>query len=229
MRRPGILFLSALLSLGIGAGFPAGASAKSARRHAPGLAGLLKYQTGIPNPTIHRELSIAQIERLSGFKASAAWQNPGLTVGEHELRTDFQLGGIQSPGNGRVRVYLESLQVTFRYTALDVYVADDYAEGSCEARQILLHEMQHVAVHRRVYARYQAELKRRILGLGLPTKARMASYPSLHAAQEDLSRRLRALTRGLYDQFKRDLSRGNDRLDTKANYRAIQKRCKDWK
>jgi hypothetical protein len=180
-------------------------------------------------PTIHYELAIAQIESMSGFNRSSTWQNPGLTIGSHELKTDFQIAGTQRTGQKSVRVWLDSLDVIFQYSALDVYVANDYAKGSCESTQILLHEMEHVKVHQRLYAKYSAELRKVLTTMKLPTRQAPVAYASLSVAQRDLSARLKAATQGVYARFKKDLSDENNRLDTTANYRSIQKRCKDWK
>lgn len=210
------------------------ASVKHSRKRAThskpsALSGILHYQTKMLEPTIHHELAIAQIESMSGFNRNGTWQNPGLTVGSHELKTDFQVAGTQRSDQKSVRVWLDSLVVVFQYSALDVYVANDYAEGSCESTQILLHEMEHVKVHQRLYAKYSAELKKVLTTLKLPTQQEPALYSSLSVAQKDLSARLKAATQGVYARFKKDLSDENNHLDTTANYRAIQSRCHDWK
>ncbi len=193
------------------------------------LAGLLVYRTGMPEVAVHRELPIARIENLSGFQRSRLWQNPGLTIGKHELKTDFEVAGEQRSDRPGVTVYLESLEVVFQYTRLDVFVANDYAMGSCEEREITRHEMDHVAAHRRVYERYKPLVKNAVLALDLPTKSRPKTYPSLSAAQRDISKRLRAATSRVFERFKTDLSTANNKLDTPAKYKAIQNRCKGWK
>lgn len=223
------IFRILIIGFTLGCIHPVVVNAAARRASSAGVGNILHYQTQMPEPRIHRELHTSQIESLSGFNRNGKWQNPGLTIGSHELKTNFQLGGTQFPGKSKVKVWLDSLEVSFRYTDLDVYVANDYEEGTCEAIQILKHEMQHVAVHRRLYAKYSAELKREILAMGIPTHSRPASYVSLSAAKNDLSSRLRAVTEGLYARFKRELSEQNNRLDTVANYRAVQGRCHHWK
>jgi hypothetical protein len=193
-----------------------------------GIDKILVYKTGIPEVKIHRELSTASIQQLSGFHRSRTWQNPGLTVGGHELQTDFRLAGLQVSGGKNVKAWVESMNVTFRYTDLDVYVSSDYLDDSCEAKEIHRHEMDHLAVHRRVYAKYRLALKKALLATRFPTKERPAIYKNLSAARNDMAKRLRAATEGTYAKFKRELSSANDRLDTPANYKAIQRRCKGW-
>ena len=202
---------------------------RAAHSKSSALSGVLHYQTKMLKPTVHHELAIAQIESMSGFNRNGTWQNPGLTVGAHELKTDFQIAGTQRTDQKSVRVWLDSLDVVFQYSALDVYVANDYAEGSCESAQILLHEMEHVKVHQRLYAKYSAELRKVLTTMKLPTRRAPVSYASLSVAQRDLSARLKASTQGVYARFKKDLSDENNRLDTVANYRSIQKRCNGWK
>jgi len=224
---PTMLVLGALLGVVALLAVPLHAAPR--KRSVSPLAGLLVYRTGMPEVVVHRELPIARIENLSGFRRSRLWQNPGLTIGKHELKTDFEVAGEQRSDRPGVKVYLESLEVTFQYTRLDVYVANDYAMGSCEEREITRHEMDHVATHRRVYERYKPLVKNAVLALDLPTKSRPKTYPSLSAAQRDISKRLRAATSRVFERFKTDLSTANNKLDTPAKYKAIQNRCKGWK
>ncbi len=197
---------------------------------AGGFQEVFHFDAGIPDkPVIHRERDTAGIQALSGWKRSRAWQNPGLTKGSHELKTDFRLSGQQKPGTRGACVWVEDLTVSFRYTELSVFVSRDYAEGTCEARQILAHEMDHVAAHRRAYLKYKALLEKRLRNLGLPTPKNPRRYASMDQAQKIIGEKLRKATTGLYDAFKRELVASNAALDTPQNYRAIQKRCKGWK
>jgi hypothetical protein len=157
------------------------------------------------------------------------WQNPGLTVGGHELKTDFRMSGAQRSGSSGICAWVENLTITFDYDELEVYVSSDYADGTCEAKQILLHEMDHVNVHRRTYARHKAALERRIRAVGLPSPAFPGWYRNMTEAQRTVSALLRRVTESEYESFKRDLTAGNGKLDTPQNYRAVQSRCSHWK
>jgi hypothetical protein len=197
---------------------------------AGGFPSVFHFAASIPDkPVVHRELGTAGIQALSGWKSSRAWQNPGLTKGSHELKTDFRLSGQQRTGTRGACVWVEDLTVIFRYTELEVFVSRDYADGSCEARQILAHEMDHVAVHRRAFLKYKASLERRLSNMGLPTPRSPGRYASMNEAQRIIGDKLQKATTGLYDAFKRELIVGNAALDTPQNYKAIQKRCRGWK
>jgi hypothetical protein len=202
---------------------------KKNHRASNALGGILRYLTGMPRPVIHRELPTSRIESLAGFKPSRFWQNPGLTIGSHELKTSFMIGGSQHPGSSGVNAWLQSLEVVFDYTDLNVYESNDYADGTCEATQIHLHEMQHVAVHRRLYAKYSNILKREIQASGFPLKSAPGRYHDMSQAKADIAQRVKVCTEGVYARFRQELSVENDKLDTRANYKATQSRCKNWK
>jgi hypothetical protein len=178
---------------------------------------------------MHRELDTKGIMRLSGFSPGRSWQNPGLTLGAHELQTSFRITGETRSGVPGVCVWLQALDVDFRYTDIDVYVSSDYADGSCEAKEILDHEMDHVEVHRRLYGKYRAELEIRLKAVGFPTESNPKRYPTMKAAKDDVGRLLRSMTDSLYARFKRELKAENAKLDTPANYKAIQSRCMGWR
>jgi hypothetical protein len=226
-----------LLGLGLMGTPPSSFSATARRAAAPCPAGgpegfdrVFHYVTGFPkDPLLHRDLDTVRIQSLSGWRQLGYWQNPGLTRGGHEIKTDFRMSGMQRSSSPGTCAWVENLTITFDYTELDVYVSSDYADGSCEARQILLHEMEHVAVHRRAYARHQAVLLRRIRALGLPTPAHPKRYRNLSEAQRGVGSLLKRVTESEYEAFKRELAAGNAKLDTIQNYRAIQKRCNHWK
>jgi len=193
-----------------------------------GFLQVFHYVTGIPKePVVHRDLDTPHIQALSGWRNAGYWQNPGLTRGGHELKTDFRMSGSQGPGG--TCAWVEDLTITFDYDELEVYVSSDYADGTCEERQILAHEMDHVAVHRRAYQKHQAALKKRLLSLGLPSPSHPKRYRNMAEAQRLVSAALKRVTESEYAAFKREITVENARLDTPQNYRAVQRRCSHWK
>jgi len=190
---------------------------------------VFRYVQGFPEPKMHQDLGTAGIERLSGFAPSRFWQNPGLTIGSHELQTSYLITGVTRPGHGGVCVWLQSLDLAFRYTDLDVYVSNDYDPGSCEGKVIRAHEMLHVAVHRRLYGKYKVQLGRAIRNLQLPSASHPRHYASLAAAKAAIGKSIKAASEGVYNRFKRELTVENGKLDTPENYRKTQAQCGHWK
>ncbi len=208
------------------------APAKSpAKKKAPEAANRLVEITGsFPGPKILHDRTTAQIEAIRTGKEPPGWHNPGLTVSEHVLNTRYELGLEQDKPGAPYRAYITKLQVEFGYTRLDVYVASDYRKGTCEYNQILKHEMEHVGIHAATYREYKRRLREALAAPGrLPTRKNPLHVRDPAQAQVQVDRQVKGITTPLYDRFNAELVRAQARIDTPANYKAVQKRCKNWK
>jgi hypothetical protein len=183
-----------------------------------------------PGPRILHDRTTGEIEAIRKGREPAGWHNPGLTVSEHVLNTRYELGLEQDKPGAPYRAYLTKLWVEFGYTKLEVYVASEYARGTCEYNQVLKHEMEHVGIHASTYRRYKRMLREALAAPGLlPTRKRPLHVRDAAQAQVQVDRKVKGVTTPLYDRFTAELLRAQGRIDTPANYKAIQKRCKGWK
>jgi hypothetical protein len=203
--------------------FPSAAGA-AARRP------LVRLTGNIPQPVYFHDYSTDQIEALSGrWVPSRASREPGLTWFEHELKHEYQIRGI-SRGPGRpLEVWVDSLDVDFSITKMNVYVSSQYAVGTCQYKVILAHENTHVAINERVYRKYRALLSRILRkNNGLPTRSRPLKVGSMEEAKRVMEDRLRGILDPFYERFKREVVRENAKIDTPANYRRTQAQCRGW-
>lgn len=205
--------------------------APAAARPAKGVlvAPVVELKGSFPGPKVRHDMTTAQIERLRTNKEPKGWHNPGLTVSEHVLNTRYELAMEQARPGAPYRVRVDHLTVEFTYTVLEVYVASEYGAGTCEYREILKHEMEHVAIHAATYRKYRRLLKTRLETAGvLPTKQKPIVAKSAAQAQARVDKIVQGITRPISDAFARELVLGHARIDTPANYKAIQGRCKGW-
>jgi hypothetical protein len=142
---------------------------------------------------------------------------PGLTLAKHGLKRSLALSGDGSC------VWADSVQADFSYETIDVYVSSEYGDGSCEKAQLYRHELDHVEVHRRLHAKYSAELKAALQG-AVPTRANPAAGQAklIDKVVDD------ALT-PVYRRFQEELAAEQAKLDTPGNYLVLQSACPGWR
>ena len=127
------------------------------------------------------------------------------------------------PVRGGHCVYLTSLDVDFGWRRMQVYVASEFASGSCEYNSMLYHENQHVAVNNgavREYApRFRAEIER-ILRVQQPA---FAANPDngMRTALKTVDSAMAVV----FDQFQDTMAACNAPLDSASNYAATAELC----
>jgi hypothetical protein len=193
-------------------------------------ASVIRLESAPIQARYFRNLSTAQIEAMRHHDAAkTGMHNPGITVAEHELKTDCQVAGIQRNGRGAICVWAETVNVTFDYRQMDVYISNQYAEGTCPYRAILAHENQHVAINLRVLKKYKILMERALkMDRTIPTKGNPLSVRSVEDGKKIISQRIERIVNPLYARFKREITLENGKIDTMASYRRVNAKCKDW-
>lgn len=102
---------------------------------------LIHVTGNLLRPTYHHEYSTEQIEGMSGLQApSRAAQEPGLTLFEYEISSQYEMTESGPNPNGPLRVWAKSIDVNFSITRMEVYISNKYPRGSCQYQTILGHE-----------------------------------------------------------------------------------------
>lgn len=176
------------------------------------------------------DYSTAQIEQMRNMKFhNRLLHNPGVTLAEHEFKMDYQIGGLEHPRRDGFCVWVDSVNISFSYAQMDVYISNQYPEGSCPYRVILNHENQHVAIDQRVLARYRTVIERALRkSRYIPTKARPMSVVSINNGKAIIDARLNRIVNPILEAYKKEIIRENGRIDTPANYRRTQALCNNW-
>jgi hypothetical protein len=155
--------------------------------------------------------------------------NPGLTLAEQELKSDYQMGGMRRDRTGEYCIWVESLSLDFSYKRMDVYISSQYPEGSCQYNVILGHENQHVAINNRTLQIYYSMMRKALWNARfIPTKAKPLPVRSLSQGKAILTRRINGILNPLNERFKKAVRAENAKIDTIANYRATQAKCSNW-
>jgi len=174
--------------------------------------------------------STAQIEGMRNMKfANKLEHNPGLTMAEHSLKMDYQVGGLEHPNHDGFCVWLESVNVDFSYVTLDVYVSSQYPEGTCPYQVILNHENHHVSIDQRVLAKYRARIDWVLKhNRSIPTRRHPMTVVSMENGKAILSAKLNAIVDAVTRDYQKEITRQNGKIDTPAAYKRTQSLCNNW-
>ncbi len=124
--------------------------------------------------------------------------------------------------------WVSNVRLTIRQPSPDIYVAREYARGSCQYRTILAHEQKHVNNAREVINRYKPRLRWVLTSLRIPTGRRPIYVTEPAKARARLRKLMKELAEPLYREMARELSKAQAKLDSPASYRLYFKQCKTW-
>jgi hypothetical protein len=174
--------------------------------------------------------STAQIEQMRNIKFHNKLEhNPGVTLAEHEFKMDYQIGGLEHAHGDGYCVWVDSVDVSFSYAMMNVYVSSQYPEGSCPYRVVLNHENQHVAIDQRVLAKYRTLMERALKrSKSIPTKRHPLSVVSMNNGKAVIADRLNRIVNPILAAYQREIVRENGKIDTPRNYRKTQALCNNW-
>jgi len=189
----------------------------------------LSFKTLDPDPTYNNGLNVTSLRdflRTRGHIFSGRHQR---MLGVTSFQAAFSLTGstyaIPTDGGGFC-VYLREVTAEFGYREHDVFVASEFAPGSCEHNAILDHENQHVAINRAAVRqggpRIRQELER-LLQAAQPRFTR-----DLEAGTDLTLTSLSTAINSTYNQLAQEQASRNAVIDSENNYDAIGDLCKNW-
>lgn len=141
------------------------------------------------------------------------------TFGERwQVGTHFS----QQPG-GSVCAALSRLTVSFGFQERVVYVARELPPGTCIQREVLNHEMKHVAVDEALLREFMPGFKRRL-------ETVIARQGTVRARNPDeamlmLRQPIEAAFRQLMQEFSREREKRQAKVDTVEEYRRVSRSC----
>ncbi len=162
----------------------------------------------------------------SFFSSRGTEHTLGLTASKFQMSYQMR---VQAKSNC---IYLDSLTVNYGYEDLTVYILDKYHEDSCEYREILAHENNHVFVHQEVLRRY----KEKFAKVFETIMEEVAPVP-FKIGDKDISEKMNVIMlkikndsrlKELENNFNKKREKDNLSLDKKENYKIITSKCENW-
>jgi hypothetical protein len=188
----------------------------------------VQYFFHFPDPVYHHDLNTQQIEAL----AQGGGENYhvyGLTQADYQLNTHFQVNGSKKWFKDQYTMWVDNLRVEFSYTTVNVYVTSNYKDDSCEYRQTLAHENQHVEINRQVYGKYEKVFQDTLAGSrDLPLYDRPITVGSWDEGKERIGRMISTVTDPVFDRFKEELGQAQSVIDTPQEYDLLRQSCQNW-
>lgn len=184
----------------------------------------IALEIDIPEPRLHHDLGIAQLNRMAPHgpgKRVLGLADTGLAFG---WRVGFQW---QARGEGFC-FWVRHTELTIRHPSPDIYVAREYRRGGCPYRAILSHERQHMKISREQINRYLPRLRWVLTSLRIPTGERPIFVASAEAAKGEIHELMKELAEPLFEEMTKALRAAQAQLDSAASYRRLRKACKKW-
>ena len=223
--RAGLLTLLCLGGGGLAFSTPAAAQTGAASCPAFAPARVALDMQVVPLRTDYSQ-SIGQLARkpgrppVTGRTANA--HTLGLTASQYNQQWQVSIV-TASLGQGRYCGAAQILTVTFGYDQRTVYVARELPQGSCIHAEVLAHEMRHVAVDEQLLREYVPALKRRLEDV--VARLGPAQGRSERQVASAIEQPIKAAMRQLIDEFGRERSARQARVDTPAEYERISRSC----
>ncbi len=170
--------------------------------------------------------SVSQLQAMPGRSTGPAGAERGKVLGlaHATFGERWQIGAHYSPRpGGTVCAALSRLTVVFGFQERVIYVARELPAGSCIQREVLNHEMKHVAADDALLREFMPGFRRRL-------EAVVARQGTVRARGHDqamaqLRRPIDAAVRDLMREFSREREKRQARIDTLEEYRRVSKSC----
>lgn len=177
-----------------------------------------------PPVTFSHDRSIADLGRISG--RGHHLRVLGLMKPTIRLRTIPKAEGMST--GGKHCFWINGFEIELRYAQVNVYVAREYPEGSCQYNAVYQHEMEHVAVARRNLEIFAPRIRAALESGSVPT----AQTPIIVASAADATRDVQAISeenlRPVFRSMVRALRAAQAVVDSPQSYARVFRKCPKW-
>ncbi len=182
-------------------------------------------RTELPPVVIRHDHSRAQL----GLLAFHGPTNRVLGVTASNLRnaTAIRYGHRPLDGEGNC-FWVDRIEITLRYEALDVYIASEYPPGSCQYQAILSHENKHVAAARALLDDYVQEIRSVLTSLAIPKPRAPRLVETVSEARQLTQATIENLLRPVFERLRKTMEDTQGRIDSRGEYRRVEKQCANW-
>ena len=158
-------------------------------------------------------------------KPRAGWSPVGLTHGEMKLEIGIAVESSKR-NDGRYCSRLHEVEVNVGFEVLDVYIAKEYARGTCQYGVVLAHERRHVLVYENAIKDYLPILDRQMRNEANFMRPAVSSDPG--AVLNTFHQRLMGAVQRSFKKTQDSMVARNAAFDTVSAYRQEQKKCPKW-
>lgn len=130
--------------------------------------------------------------------------------------------------NARACVNLEKLEVLLTAKP-EILIASNFKKGTCEYREIINHEQQHIRILRRFVREQTPKLKREVSKILKQTQTTAAiSEDNVKRAQTRIQDQVVARITAYQKQVLKTLKKRQSAIDTPREYAKVSRACNNW-
>lgn len=177
-----------------------------------------------PEAVIDHSHSIAQLGKISGLGHNK--RALGLMKPDLRIETWPKAQGLAA--GRKFCFWISGFEVVLRYRRVDVYVAREYARGSCNYNAILSHEHKHVDAARLNLQEFAPKIRMALTSMLIPTGREPALVNSRAEARKDVGKISDELLKPVYEEMIRSLMEAQARIDSPEEYRRVRNMCPTW-
>lgn len=173
--------------------------------------------------------SVREVTTLAAgaYRPAGAWAHAtGLTVGIFQFETKYKIRANLELLSGAGCYWLDAVTVELNFVPT-VYVAREYAPGTCRHAAILAHEMKHVGVDREILATYLPIVRSRLREVSAELGV---IGPKPKTAEGEVRRQIGSTIEQAVNQVMEKIQaerrRRQQTVDTPQEYRAVQAACR---
>jgi len=178
---------------------------------------------------IERRLNIVEVNRLRPKNPPPKTIAHGVSVADYRLNYTVKSEATCWKPGGHACAWLGSVVVDLTPADIRIYIPKEYKASSCEAKQLLKHEMQHERLHRsellKAVERMRAALAQ---AKNLPGPLTPINASSPEEAYARLRKMVDAVVRPIYEDFLKDIEKKQESLDNPDEYRRLGDACSGW-
>jgi hypothetical protein len=188
----------------------------------------LDFTVVTPEPVVHTATA-AEIRVMTDKADGTGVHESGITVAETLISLGSTSFAVAAPGSTDERitgecVYLETVKAVFGWRAHDIYVASDYAPGSCLYSAVLRHEQEHAAINTAVLRAFAPRMRAALDEALAREKPLLVTADSAIEVQNAVARLDDSVTATLAE-FQQEKARRNAEIDAYENRVSIMRSC----
>lgn len=129
--------------------------------------------------------------------------------------------------DGKLPFFAQSVNIFFRLDPIEVFVSEDYDEGSCPYRVTLQHEQSHVEAFARIFHSYRQRLIQQLNAISVPTESapELVLPAEISALQNSIAAGIVEVIRTTASQLVADMEADRNAKDSSSSYAAVYGRC----
>jgi hypothetical protein len=179
----------------------------------------VKVDVELAKPSLHHNMSLAQIRNLMGGKVA------GFTDLQLQILTNIQSTVVSHGNRGEKVMWISEIQVTLAYRSIDVYLPREHRKGTCLYRALLDHENEHIRVDQELVQAYAEKIRQALEASTFPTHARPLRVASESEAKRRAEAQLNKIVQPLYEELKQKREEAKRGVDAPEKLESMQSRC----